>query len=42
MTTITMGDIGKEHEIVRFEPLPDTVPVEEPVLVPAEPEKVPA
>lgn len=40
-----MGDIGKEHEIVRFEPMPKTVPVEKPaapVIVPAEPVEVPA
>lgn len=39
-----MGEIGKEHEIVRFEPLPEEtpVPVEQPVEVPAEPVKVPA
>jgi hypothetical protein len=42
MLTVTLGDIGTEHEIIRFEPLPDTVPIEQPVQVPAEPEKVPA
>jgi hypothetical protein len=42
MMTVTCGDIGTEHEIVRFEPLPEEYPIEEPVLVPAEPEKVPA
>lgn len=33
-----MGDIGKEHEIVRFEPMPEEAPVQEPqapVAVPA-------
>lgn len=39
-----MGDIGREHEIVRFEPIPDTepVPIEAPVEAPAEPVEVPA
>lgn len=42
MSTVTCGDIGVEREIIRFEPLPEESPVEEPILVPAEPEKVPA
>lgn len=30
-----MGDIGREHEeIHRFEPMPETAPVEEPIAVP--------
>jgi hypothetical protein len=44
MMVVTCGDIGEEYEIVRFEPFPEEipVPVEQPVTVPAEPEKVPA
>lgn len=38
-----MGDIGEPQREVTFEPLPDTVPVEQPVEAPAEtPELVPA
>lgn len=39
-----MGDIGKEHETVTFEPLPEhaPAPVETPVEVPAAPVEVPA
>lgn len=37
-----MGDIGKEHEIVRFEPMPEEAPVEAPVEAPSEPVEVPA
>lgn len=44
MNTITCGDIGEEGDIIRFEPFPEETPVpqEQPVTVPAEPEKVPA
>lgn len=37
-----MGDIGTEHEIVRFEPVPKTEPVPIEVPVPSVPEEVPA
>lgn len=39
-----MGDIGREYEIVRFEPMPEEapVPIEAPVEAPAEPVEVPA
>lgn len=39
-----MGDIGEPKRVIEFEPLPESVPIEEPVApaVPArEPEKVP-
>lgn len=36
------GDIGKEIEKREYEPFPAEVPVEEPAVEPAEPEKVPA
>jgi hypothetical protein len=35
-----MGDIGREHETVTFEPLPEEAPVEAPA--PSEPVEVPA
>lgn len=42
MLYITMGDIGEQQEeYTIFEPIPETAPVE-PILVPAEPELVPA
>ncbi len=37
-----MGDIGKPERHIEFEPVPTTVPVREPAVVPAQPEKVPA
>jgi hypothetical protein len=36
-----MGDIGAPQREVTFEPLPDEVPIDEPVTAPAEPERVP-
>lgn len=38
---ITMGDIGENPHEIEFEPLPDTVPVEEPAYAPT-PEQEPA
>lgn len=41
--TARMGDIGEPEREVTFEPIPTTVPVEEPAApAPAEPERVPA
>lgn len=37
-----MGDIGTPKRLIEFEPLPESVPVEEPVPAPPEREKVPA
>lgn len=37
-----MGDIGREHETVTFEPLPEETPVETPIQTPSEPVEVPA
>ena len=45
-TTIYAGEIGPVRRQVEFEPMPTTVPVEEPayapIKVPTEPVKVPA
>lgn len=37
-----MGNIGEPVRHVEFEPLPETAPIEEPAVAPAEPEPVPA
>ena len=44
MLTIIAGDIGREHDIVHFEPLPELEPYPElePVEIPSEPVEVPA
>lgn len=40
--TVRNGDIGEPKRYIEFEPLPESVPIEEPAAPAPEPEKVPA
>lgn len=42
MSNIYMLDIGEDQEEVELEPFPESVPVTEPTVVPATPERVAA
>jgi len=37
-----MGDTGEPKRVIEFEPLPESVPIEEPAAPTPVPEKVPA